>query len=118
MAHSEVPHKKVMDCLSHVRLLNLYSISECHEVAALDLTAPDVDLSRSDKFCPVGPPATACYILDEEARPMPPGEAGELYVGGDMLARGYLNLLRGLPRAPCGWRGAATWPGPSGASCV
>ena len=85
--------KKVIDCLPAVRLLNLYSISECHEVAALDLTAPDVDLSASDKFCPVGYPSNEyCYILDEECQPLPFGEAGELYFGGDMLARGYLNL--------------------------
>ncbi|KAL3773203.1 hypothetical protein ACHAWO_006325 [Cyclotella atomus] len=84
--------KKVIDSLSQVRLLNLYSISECHEVAALDLTSRDLDLSHSDKFCPVGYPSTSCYILDEEGQPLPFGEAGELFVGGDMLARGYLNL--------------------------
>ena len=84
--------KKVIDSLPSVRLLNLYSISECHEVAALDLTADDLDLSHSDKFCPVGYPSTSCYILDEEGQPLSFGEAGELFVGGDMLARGYLNL--------------------------
>ena len=85
--------KKVIESLNgQVRLLNLYSISECHEVAALDLTAPNVDLSHSDKFCPVGFPSTHCYIVDEEMRPLPFGEAGELFVGGEMLARGYLNL--------------------------
>eukprot|EP00569_Conticribra_weissflogii_P007712 CAMPEP_0171335648 /NCGR_PEP_ID=MMETSP0878-20121228/5495_1 /TAXON_ID=67004 /ORGANISM="Thalassiosira weissflogii, Strain CCMP1336" /LENGTH=1371 /DNA_ID=CAMNT_0011836963 /DNA_START=214 /DNA_END=4329 /DNA_ORIENTATION=- len=84
--------KKVIDAFSHARLLNLYSISECHEVAALDLTADDLDLKYSDKFCPVGYPACPCYIVDEECQPLPFGEAGELFVGGDMLARGYLNL--------------------------
>eukprot|EP00956_Cyclotella_meneghiniana_P020988 scaffold37679_cov76-Cyclotella_meneghiniana.AAC.2 len=84
--------KKVIDALEHVRLLNLYSISECHEVAAMDLTASDLDLSHSDKFSPVGYPSTPCYILDEEGQPLPFGEAGELFVGGAMLARGYLNL--------------------------
>jgi len=84
--------KKVIDSLAEVRLLNLYSISECHEVAALDLTASDLDLSSSDKFCPVGYPSTPCYIVDEECQPLPFGEAGELFVGGEMLARGYLNL--------------------------
>ncbi|EED93564.1 predicted protein [Thalassiosira pseudonana CCMP1335] len=83
--------KKVIDALEHVRLLNLYSISECHEVAALDLT--NCDLKYSDKFCPVGYPAVdECYILDEDYKPTPNGEAGELFVGGDMLAREYLNL--------------------------
>ena len=84
--------KKVIGAFNNVRLLNLYSISECHEVAALDLTASDLDLNHSDKFCPVGYPAAPCYIVDEECQPLPFGEAGELFVGGDMLARGYLNL--------------------------
>mmetsp|Transcript_10192 Transcript_10192/g.18612 ORF Transcript_10192/g.18612 Transcript_10192/m.18612 type:complete len:1403 (-) Transcript_10192:641-4849(-) len=84
--------RKVIDAVAHVRLFNLYSISECHEVAALDLTADDLDLSASDKFCPVGYPSTHCYIVDEECQPLPFGEAGELFVGGEMLARGYLNL--------------------------
>ena len=34
---------------------------------------------------------TACYVLDEERRPVGPGQVGELYVGGDRLADGYLG---------------------------
>jgi non-ribosomal peptide synthetase component F len=34
---------------------------------------------------------TEFYVLDESMRLVSPGEIGELYIGGDGLAKGYLN---------------------------
>lgn len=36
-------------------------------------------------------PGSRAWILDEAMRPLPAGEAGELYLAGDKLARGYLH---------------------------
>jgi amino acid adenylation domain-containing protein len=87
--------QRCLTLLPHIRFVNLYSISECHEVGAIDLL--DIDASISTKYCTVGIPCSLSpiYILDETTGlPVDASndEAGELYVGGDMLAREYLNL--------------------------
>ncbi|MFC4061512.1 AMP-binding protein, partial [Planomonospora corallina] len=41
----------------------------------------------------VGPPFPGCrlYALDDDIRPLPVGAVGSLYVGGRVVARGYLD---------------------------
>ncbi|MCP5048761.1 MAG: amino acid adenylation domain-containing protein, partial [bacterium] len=52
-------------------------------------------LDDSTRKLPIGKPIdnTSVYILDRWERPVPVGVLGELYIGGDGVTRGYLNLV-------------------------
>ncbi len=67
---------------------NLYGPTE----AAVSVTAwPAEDVTGPT--VPIGVPEwnSRVYVLDERLRPVAPGVAGELYLAGDQLARGYLG---------------------------
>jgi amino acid adenylation domain-containing protein/thioester reductase-like protein len=84
--------RRALRLLPGTRVLNGYSISETHKVAAGDVR--ELVDNPAATHCPVGFPMDPdhLYILDEEQQPVPTGTAGEVYVGGDLLARGYVNL--------------------------
>ncbi|WP_082393480.1 non-ribosomal peptide synthetase [Nocardia arizonensis] len=70
------------------RVLNLYGPTE----AAVDVTHHEV--SDADTMSvPIGVPVanTGVFVLDEWLRPVAPGVAGELYLSGAQLARGYIG---------------------------
>ncbi|MBE3011104.1 non-ribosomal peptide synthetase [Microbispora sp. NEAU-D428] len=71
------------------RLWNVYGPTETTVWSTAGRVAPSpapVDLGE-----PIG--NTTVHILGPDGRPVPPGEAGELHIGGAGLARGY----RGMP---------------------
>ncbi|MFE6775877.1 amino acid adenylation domain-containing protein [Streptomyces sp. NPDC057702] len=69
-------------------LHNLYGPTE----AAVDVTAWPTGPADTAAV-PIGLPVwnTRALVLDPWLRPLPPGVVGELYLGGDQLAQGYLG---------------------------
>ncbi|MEH2032602.1 MAG: non-ribosomal peptide synthase/polyketide synthase [Nostoc sp.] len=82
--------KRVLEELKGCRIINGYGPTEntsftcCYEVT---------DALQIKESVPIGRliSNTQVYLLDSQLQPVPIGVAGELYVGGDGLARGYLN---------------------------
>ena len=82
--------RRFLENVPSCSLINGYGPTEnttftcCHVMHAGD-PIPDA--------VPIGRPIsnTQVYILDKQLCPVGPGVAGELYAGGDGLARGYLN---------------------------
>jgi len=73
-------------------LVNLYGPTEC----TINATAYLIDaeaIGEGSGTVPIGVPVdnTQCYILDQDMMPVEIGETGELYIGGNQLARGYLH---------------------------
>ncbi|HEX7773782.1 MAG TPA: amino acid adenylation domain-containing protein, partial [Pyrinomonadaceae bacterium] len=76
---------------SRIRLINAYGPTETTISAMLsDLTS---DETSSLREAPIGRPVlnTQAYILDHNLLPLPVNVFGELYLGGEGLARGYLD---------------------------
>ena len=74
--------------LLDVTLVNLYGPTE----ATIDTLAWTCSRDGDGPSVPIGRPVANCraYVLDGRLRPVPAGVPGELHLGGDVLARGYL----------------------------
>ncbi len=71
------------------QLYNLYGPTE----ACIFATAYYFDKNKSTELVPIGKPVddTRIYILDANLQPLPWGVVGEIFIGGNTLACGYLN---------------------------
>ncbi|ARU62851.1 hypothetical protein CBW65_19120 [Tumebacillus avium] len=82
--------KKVVGQLPHTKLINGYGPTESTTFACTHTVAEEAELKTS---VPIGRPIanTTVYVLDASGRLVPSGVPGELHIGGDGLAIGYLN---------------------------
>ncbi|MCC2930581.1 amino acid adenylation domain-containing protein [Bacillus sp. LBG-1-113] len=73
------------------KLINMYGITETTvHVSYIELDR-NIAAIRANSLIGCGIPDLGVYVLDERLQPVPPGVAGELYVSGAGLARGYLG---------------------------
>lgn len=71
-------------------MVNMFGITETTvHVTLQELHQADTLQNASLIGCPI--PGLQLYVLDESLQLLPLGVAGEMYVGGDGLARGYLD---------------------------
>ncbi|WP_127573283.1 non-ribosomal peptide synthetase, partial [Paenibacillus xylaniclasticus] len=74
----------------HVRFINAYGLTETTVCTTLWLTG---NLSRSTVTVPIGKliSNSRTYLMDERGQLLPIGVPGEICIGGDGVARGYIN---------------------------
>ncbi|MEW9713030.1 AMP-binding protein, partial [Paenibacillus sp. SI92] len=74
----------------NTQLINMYGITETTvHVTYKAITDHEIETNLSNIGRPI--PTLTSYIFDAQRRLVPIGVVGELYVGGDGVARGYLN---------------------------
>ncbi|WP_344516021.1 amino acid adenylation domain-containing protein, partial [Dactylosporangium maewongense] len=85
-ALGQAVRERFFETLPGVGLFNLYGPTE----ASVDVTECEV---REEGPVPIGRPVfnTRVYVLDDRLAPVPVGVAGELYLAGVQLARGYVS---------------------------
>ncbi len=87
---SAVHIRKVLSILVNCQLINVYGPTENTTFTSY------YPISKTEEWVtpiPIGRPIsnTQIYILNPQLQPVPIGIPGELYIGGDGLARGYLD---------------------------
>lgn len=78
---------------SSITLINTYGPTETTVTATTYTKGTSSGEQEKDSKLPIGKPIhnTKAYILDAQLKPVPTGVIGELYIGGEGVARGYLN---------------------------
>jgi amino acid adenylation domain-containing protein len=80
-------HDRLLEIFPNALIFRMYGLTECKRVSYLE---PEL---LKEKPTSVGKaiPGTETFVLDEEGRPVAPGENGILYVRGPHVMAGYWN---------------------------
>ncbi|RPK57828.1 Dimodular nonribosomal peptide synthase [Streptomyces sp. ADI96-02] len=104
--------RAVLDACPGTTVVNGYGPTETTTFASRHRVASEAECTDP---LPIGTPmdGTRLLVLDDRLRPVPPGVVGELYIGGDGVARGYadrpgLTAAR-FPADPSGPPGARVY---------
>jgi amino acid adenylation domain-containing protein len=90
-AASATHFRRALDALPELELINAYGPTETTTFAAsYSVTS---SWCADAKSIPIGKPIrdTRLYVLDKRRQPVPIGVEGELYIGGEGVARGYVG---------------------------
>ncbi len=82
--------RAVLRRIPGARLVNAYGLTETTITSTLCDLNEEVLAAPDTAVAPIGRPLEGnhVHVLDAELRPVPPGERGEIYLGGPGLARG------------------------------
>lgn len=75
------------------QIINTYGPTECTDISSYYALKP-IDFSQNSVI-PIGKPiqSVRIYILDKNMNLVPINTVGEIYIGGNNLARGYINNI-------------------------
>ena len=85
------PSAMARELAATVSVVNHYGPTET--TVGVTTLAVDPGADPTGTTLPIGRPLPGArvYVLDEQLEPVPPGVTGEIHIGGDRLARGYLG---------------------------
>lgn len=83
--------RRALDLLPQTQIINGYGPSECTVFTSCYVIPKQLD--QNVNSIPIGKPIgdRRVYLLDHNLQRVPIGVAGEVYIGGKSVARGYLN---------------------------
>ena len=87
---SAMPAQLMSDCTRafNIRILEAWGLTECSASA----TIQRMNMPYKEGSVGLAHPGVNVGVVDEEGKPLGPGEVGELVIQGDLVMKGYYNM--------------------------